>query len=558
MNDQEQKQLLSAYFDNEVTPEERAKVEDLLESSIDARQTLEEISQLAEFIRSLPKEAAPETLASTVMQQAEREMSLPLPSVANNASPSATNSKPFWLVWGGGLLATVAMLFVATRLFHVNESENNYTELTAMAKKSYADVTDELVLGKEASSLQPVIKSEESFGPLASNELKDFKALSLSNNSTAMSRFKSKKGGEGFNRWARNLNEGKESKPSSPANFRDINWDEVQIGSVLIYNDKSGGQIAVVEVTVVDVQKGLETMQMLLARNDIPKMARNQKIGLQKKVRRGKTFFENNGKQSKSKQTWDATKENADRIITQEEQKTAPRHPALFVETSKTQLAATLTALQKRELFIDLQPQFAQVASVDVKNQSANLMFSLQPQLKDKETSQTEKKRRKEIRNKVPSKEESTDNAPHKKSDLQKLLKKDAKPFLVQRINSYQMLVQMEKPGRSISEKDQNDYYRHIKEILPSLSDNVKESNKKFNQAKGQKKRKVKKDDEEEDDKKTSSQKNSPHKLYSAIPQNGLAINPLRRLRVSQSVRVLFVFSKKKNRVNAASKAPRK
>ncbi|VAX38462.1 hypothetical protein MNBD_PLANCTO02-251, partial [hydrothermal vent metagenome] len=159
MNDQEQKQLLSAYFDNEVTPEERAKVEDLLESSIDARQALEEISQLAEFIRSLPKEAAPETLASTIMQQTEREMSLPLPSVANNASPSTASRKPFWLVWGGGLLATVAMLFVATRLFHVNESENNASKSTAMTSSSNADETDGFVLEKEVSSLQPVMKA---------------------------------------------------------------------------------------------------------------------------------------------------------------------------------------------------------------------------------------------------------------------------------------------------------------------------------------------------------------------------------------------------------------
>ncbi|VAX38516.1 hypothetical protein MNBD_PLANCTO02-2459, partial [hydrothermal vent metagenome] len=260
-------------------------------------------------------------------------------------------------------------------------------------------------------------------------------------------------------------------------------------------------------------------------------------------------------------------KESTDRTkaTVGEKQKTAPQYPALFVETSKTQLAATLTALQKRELFLDLQPQFARVASVDIKNQSANLMPPTQSRGKWEQRAIQHRKFPFSQRKK--GKEESKSHVANKKPDQQKHLGKKAKPadkgqsagkiFFSQEINSYQMLVQMEKPVFSIPEKDRNGYRHRIGGSAFSPSNPVKENNKIFDQAKRQKKREVKKGDDIKKEK-ASSQKKPSHKFYSAIPSDGIAAESLKRLQDSQSVRVLFVFSKKKNRVNAASKAPRK
>ena len=112
MNNKEQKQLLSAYFDNEVTPEERTQIEQLLESSGDARRVLEETGQLAELIRMLPKQIAPETLSAIVMQQAEQQTLAAVPS-AKNGSTSRGRS---WLKWTAGLITTAAVLFVTARI----------------------------------------------------------------------------------------------------------------------------------------------------------------------------------------------------------------------------------------------------------------------------------------------------------------------------------------------------------------------------------------------------------------------------------------------------------
>jgi negative regulator of sigma E activity len=60
-------ELLSAYLDGEVTPEERAAVEQRLEQSPALRETLEELSEVGDLVRSLPRARPPADLPERVV-----------------------------------------------------------------------------------------------------------------------------------------------------------------------------------------------------------------------------------------------------------------------------------------------------------------------------------------------------------------------------------------------------------------------------------------------------------------------------------------------------------
>ena len=75
-------ELLSAYLDEELAPEERARVEAHLSSSPTARQLLEELRTVSSAIKGLPQESLPSDLRETVLRRAERAM------LTNSATPS--------------------------------------------------------------------------------------------------------------------------------------------------------------------------------------------------------------------------------------------------------------------------------------------------------------------------------------------------------------------------------------------------------------------------------------------------------------------------------------
>ncbi len=60
-------ELISAYLDGELSVEERAQVESLLESSDEHRQLLDELQSLRVQFESIPKQRAPERLSSRIM-----------------------------------------------------------------------------------------------------------------------------------------------------------------------------------------------------------------------------------------------------------------------------------------------------------------------------------------------------------------------------------------------------------------------------------------------------------------------------------------------------------
>ncbi|MGO9111675.1 MAG: anti-sigma factor family protein [Thermoguttaceae bacterium] len=77
MNDFPDTELFSAYLDGELTADEQVRVEQILATSPEARQLLEEMRALGSTLQELPQEKLDEDLSARVLEVAERRMLLP-------------------------------------------------------------------------------------------------------------------------------------------------------------------------------------------------------------------------------------------------------------------------------------------------------------------------------------------------------------------------------------------------------------------------------------------------------------------------------------------------
>ena len=113
MNQPVPDELISAYFDGEVSPDERGEIERLLESSSELRQQLDETSKLSALLHSFPRESAPRELAANVQKQVNAAAQ---PSMATaQPAASATTRRSLrreWTAFGAGMLATMASLMM--------------------------------------------------------------------------------------------------------------------------------------------------------------------------------------------------------------------------------------------------------------------------------------------------------------------------------------------------------------------------------------------------------------------------------------------------------------
>ncbi len=127
MNQPVPDELISAYFDGEVTPDERRQVERLLESSAERRQSLDDTSKLSALLHSFPREAAPADLATNVQTQIQKIQQ----TVAASATAKPRNLRREWTAFATGIFATLAslVLYVAGSPSPYNTTKNDAVRL---------------------------------------------------------------------------------------------------------------------------------------------------------------------------------------------------------------------------------------------------------------------------------------------------------------------------------------------------------------------------------------------------------------------------------------------
>ena len=133
MNPQSSDELISAYFDGEVSPEERAAVERLLSENDDAQRELNETARLSALLHSFPRESAPADLAGKILQQTSQ---LEIPRVAQvHALRNVWREARAALI---SAISTAAVLIVIWNVFDVPNEGRPVAQMTPKVAPSAA------------------------------------------------------------------------------------------------------------------------------------------------------------------------------------------------------------------------------------------------------------------------------------------------------------------------------------------------------------------------------------------------------------------------------------
>ncbi len=113
-------ELLSAYLDDELPPDERARVEERLAADPAARRLLEELRSVSRVMQELPPEKLSADLRDSVLRRAERAMLVSGERASARGPGDVVRSIPFgrskraWL-WAGAAIAAGLMLMIFER-----------------------------------------------------------------------------------------------------------------------------------------------------------------------------------------------------------------------------------------------------------------------------------------------------------------------------------------------------------------------------------------------------------------------------------------------------------
>jgi anti-sigma factor RsiW len=165
-------ELLSAYLDNELAPEERARVEVRLADDPAARQLLDELRSVSHAVKGLPARPLGADIRDTVLRRAERAMLASKPGERASARGDVASQNPRddlsprftigrslrgW-VWAG--LATAAALGIMA----FESSSNRDAQLPETVAQRNAEPAGD---AKPAPELRAVVKSEQLDAPSA-------------------------------------------------------------------------------------------------------------------------------------------------------------------------------------------------------------------------------------------------------------------------------------------------------------------------------------------------------------------------------------------------------
>ncbi|MFO0918487.1 MAG: hypothetical protein U0872_09255 [Planctomycetaceae bacterium] len=254
MDQRDKQELISAYWDGELTGAERTEAESLLESLPELRRDLDDYARLSDLIRGLPNESAPVELAAGVRRQAEAQSLL---------SPAAALPKRSlrreWLSALAGMAVTAAAVLVMVQTREYSASRN-------------AEVSS----GHVAAGVRTMASAEATTEPQNSA----FSAVSsaLPESAAAPAHVPSGAAGGESELPAASPELAATAVAPSPAmlglSLNEFSEQEgllngVRIGSVLQYLEQRGDSVAVVELQVVDVSQSLGQLEVLLKEQQV-------------------------------------------------------------------------------------------------------------------------------------------------------------------------------------------------------------------------------------------------------------------------------------------------
>jgi hypothetical protein len=126
-------ELLSAYLDRELSPDERAAVDRLLDQSSEARERLRELEATSRFVRSQPRHQLTVGFAESVIDRLRSESLLRPAPIA----PQPTRRRNAW--WVGAPMAAAATLLIALGIWNYRPGNTTLPALPTPSPSNLAD-----------------------------------------------------------------------------------------------------------------------------------------------------------------------------------------------------------------------------------------------------------------------------------------------------------------------------------------------------------------------------------------------------------------------------------
>ena len=287
MNPKVPDELISAYFDGEVTPDERQQIERQLESSADLRQMLDDTSKLSALLHSFPREAAPADLSSNVKSRITNATAPVVPGPPLIKRSLARE----WIAFAAGIAFTAASLLLVVFVRPSRDSGNMLAERSkavspapmlayhpapalneaaattnspALAAKDSAEVANgfSLVRSEELASSDRTSGEKSSAAAAAPAEASS-SPVQLQFDGVANGTFAKNEAGAAVLASTDGLSSEITPQPQQSEDFlRALKKGDV----VMQYVANPNNTIMVVEMTVVDIDKGAEMLEMVLER----------------------------------------------------------------------------------------------------------------------------------------------------------------------------------------------------------------------------------------------------------------------------------------------------
>jgi negative regulator of sigma E activity len=275
MTDSNSHTWLSAFLDGEMTADERAAADVRLREDAAARQQLELFREVGELLRSLPGSEPPAGFATIVMQRCERESLLAGPIPAGAAATAAPRVSRSAIAIGVSLLATAAMIFVLVQvvspqgaptqkaaegpasLANDDRTRSEPDAGKALAKdtaeKTSADRLPMTGAAPAGAAPEPQNATKSAAPSVTRSNATPKHAITANQNDHAP--FSLHAGGRG----------GLGGGSAAALEFGN-RQSGIRIGEVVPYLQVSGDRTAVIEVTVVDVNRAVGRLEVLLER----------------------------------------------------------------------------------------------------------------------------------------------------------------------------------------------------------------------------------------------------------------------------------------------------
>lgn len=261
MNSDTPDDLLSAFYDRELSAAEQAAAQSRLQSSPQAKQELDDYQRLSEMLRALPRHSAPTEFAAAAMQRAEREMLIPTaPAAIVDHNDLVFRRIRRWqkIAAGSAALAAAAGFLVWIGPSRPNANAPVIFKGDLVAAKRVPKTT----LGVRRESIMAAGRNGgtdvRSGGVLDGNAGEGvIRSVPLALSATAQRAPQSAASSAPI--------------PGLAANSKQIvfpaNLKTAQAGEVVEALENSGDQVAIVRLTVVDRAETLDGIQSVLVRN---------------------------------------------------------------------------------------------------------------------------------------------------------------------------------------------------------------------------------------------------------------------------------------------------